>query len=85
MAGNVGVLVAVGLLVVALFQPGGQAVVEPIEREDLASADLGLELALDRPEETLDESARGGVVRGPVQQVDVEPVAGGCSRRSKPP
>ncbi len=48
---------AMGLLVVALLEPGGQGVVEPIEREDLAGADLAFQLALGSLEEAFDQPA----------------------------
>ena len=69
---------AVGLLVVALLQPGGQGVVEPVEGEDLAGADLAFQLAFGRSRRSVrsvrraaDRPRRGG--------------SGGCSRRSRPP
>ena len=68
---------AVGLPMVALVQPGGQGVVEPVQGENVADADLAFELALGGPEEAFDQSARWGIAHAAMQQADVQGEAGG--------
>ena len=66
----------VGLLVVALLQPGGQGVVEPVERENLAGADLAFQLALSGPEEAFNQSAGRRIAHTTVKQADIQREAG---------
>ena len=68
---------AVGLPVVALVQPGGQGVVEPVQGENLAGADLAFELALGGQEEAFDQSARRRIAHAAMEQADVQGEAGG--------
>jgi hypothetical protein len=63
-------------LVIAHLEPGSQRAVEPIEGEDVARADFGLELRLGGSEEAFDESAGRRVAYRAVKQPDIQGEAG---------
>ena len=46
------------------------------QRQQTCRANLGLQLSLERLKEPLDQPARRGIARGPVEQLDVQLSAG---------
>ena len=57
---------------VALLQPRGQSVIEPVEGEDLTGADFAFQLALGGLEEAFDQSAGRRIAHAAVEQAGVQ-------------